>query len=64
MDQRSICLFLALKGLSALAVDNKLPAVFGADEIADSTITKYLPRRQFPSLLVDHLPQGTSDTRY
>jgi hypothetical protein len=42
MDQRSICLFLALKGLSAQAVFNELTAVLGADAIADSTITKYL----------------------
>jgi hypothetical protein len=29
MDQRSICLFLALKGLSARDVDNELVAVLG-----------------------------------
>jgi hypothetical protein len=34
MDQGSICLFLALKGLSARAVDNELTAVLGADAIA------------------------------
>jgi hypothetical protein len=34
MDQRPICLFLALKELSTRAVDNELTAVLGADAIA------------------------------
>jgi hypothetical protein len=34
MDQSSICLFLALKKLSARAVHNELNTVFGADVIA------------------------------
>jgi hypothetical protein len=54
MDQRSICLFLALKELSAWAVDNEFTAVLGADVIACSTVTKYLCQRQFTSILVDH----------
>jgi hypothetical protein len=53
MDQRSICLFLPLKGLSARAVSNELPAVLGADAIAYSTVNKYLLRRQFTSILVE-----------
>jgi hypothetical protein len=53
MDQRSICLFLALKELSAWAVDNKLTVVLGAEAIAYSTITEYLRQRQFTSILVD-----------
>jgi hypothetical protein len=53
MDPTSICLFLALKGLSARAVDNDFTAVLGADAIAYSTVTKYLSQRQFTSLLVD-----------
>jgi hypothetical protein len=52
MDQRSIFLFLALKGLSAPAVDNELTAVLGADAIAYSTVPKYLSQRQFTSILV------------
>jgi hypothetical protein len=42
MDQRPICLFLALKDSSARAVDNKLPAVLGADARAHSTEIKHL----------------------
>jgi hypothetical protein len=33
MDQRSICLFLAMKRLSAQAIDNELVAVLGLDAI-------------------------------
>jgi hypothetical protein len=36
MDQRSICLFLTLKGLSARAVYNEFTAVLGVDTIAYS----------------------------
>jgi hypothetical protein len=43
MDQRSLCLFLALKGLSARAVSNELTAIFGADSITYSTVTKSFP---------------------
>jgi hypothetical protein len=57
MNQRLICLFLALKGLSLRAVDNKLIAVLGADAIAYSTVTKYLRQGQFTSLLVDRPPE-------
>jgi hypothetical protein len=53
MEQRSVCLFLALKGLSAQAIHHKLTAVLGPDAIADSTLTKYLRQKQFPSILVD-----------
>jgi hypothetical protein len=49
----SICLFLALKGLSARAVHNELTVVLGADAIAYSTVTKGLRQRQFTSILVD-----------
>jgi hypothetical protein len=63
MDQRSIYLFLALKGLSARVVDNELTAVPGADAIAYSTGTKYLRQRQFTSILVDP-PGATSHGRY
>jgi hypothetical protein len=53
MDQRSICLFLALKGLSVRAIDNEFTAVLDANAIAYSTMTKYLRQRQFTSILVD-----------
>jgi hypothetical protein len=52
MDQRSICLFLALKRLSARAISNELTAVLNADTIADSTVTKHLRQRQFTFILV------------
>jgi hypothetical protein len=45
MDQRSFCLFLALKGFSARDVYNELTAVLGADAIAYWTVTKYLCQR-------------------
>jgi hypothetical protein len=61
MDQRSICLFLLLKGLSAQAVDDELPAVLDAIAIAYSTVTMYLRQRQFASILVDRPPRGTGD---
>jgi hypothetical protein len=50
MDQRSICLFLAIKGLSARDVHNKLVAVLGPDAIASSTVTNYRRQRQFPAI--------------
>jgi hypothetical protein len=37
MDQRSIYVFLAMKGLSAQAVHDELVAVLGADAVAYST---------------------------
>jgi hypothetical protein len=63
MDQRSICLFIALKGFSAWAVYNELTAVFGADAIACSTVTKYLRQRQLPYIFVDAPPRGISGDR-
>jgi hypothetical protein len=42
MDQRSICLFLATKRLSAQAIYNELVAVLGPDAIGYSTVTHYL----------------------
>jgi hypothetical protein len=59
MYQRSICLFLAIKGLSERAAYNELTAVLGADAIAYSTATKYLRQKQLTSILVD--PRGTGD---
>jgi hypothetical protein len=56
MGERSICLFLALKELSARTIDNKLIVVLGADAIASSTVTMYPRQRQFTSILVD-LPE-------
>jgi hypothetical protein len=62
MDQRAICLFLVLKGPSA--VENELTAVLAADAIASSTVIKHLCQRQFTSILVDRSPRGTNDDRY
>jgi hypothetical protein len=53
MRQRSVCLFLALKGLSVWAIHDELTAVLGPDAIAYSTVTMYLHQKQFPSILVD-----------
>jgi hypothetical protein len=50
MNQRSICLFLAMKGLSARDVHNELVAVLGPDAIAYSTVTSDLRQRQIPAI--------------
>jgi hypothetical protein len=50
MDQRSICLFLAMKGLSASEVHKGLVAVLGLEVIASSTVAGYLWQRQFPAI--------------
>jgi hypothetical protein len=63
MEQRSIRLFLALKGLSARAIYNGFTSILGADAIVCSTITKYPRPRKFTSIPVD-LHAGTSDDRY
>jgi hypothetical protein len=47
MDQRSICLFLAMKRLSGQAICSELVAVLGPDAIGDSTVTNYLCQRHF-----------------
>jgi hypothetical protein len=51
MDQRSICLFLAMKRLSAQAISNELVAVFGPDAIGYFTVTNCLRQRHHPSPL-------------
>jgi hypothetical protein len=51
MDQRSIRLFLAMKGLSAQAIYNELVVVLGPDAIGYSTATNYLRQSHFPSAL-------------
>jgi hypothetical protein len=53
MDQRSICLFLAMKRLSAREVHNELVAVLGLDAIGSSTVTRYLRQRQFPVIFLE-----------
>jgi hypothetical protein len=47
MDERSFCLFLAIKGLSAREVHSELVAVLGLDVIGDSTVSRYLRQQQF-----------------
>jgi hypothetical protein len=42
MDQRTICLYLNRKALSAKAIHNELVQVLGSGVIADSTVTFYL----------------------
>jgi hypothetical protein len=49
MDQRSICLFLAMKRISAQAIDNELVVMFGPDAIGYSTVTNHLRQRHSPS---------------
>jgi hypothetical protein len=50
-DQRSICLFLAMKRLSAQATYNELVAVLGPDAIGYSAVTNYLREWHFLSTL-------------
>jgi hypothetical protein len=50
MDQRSICPFFAMKGLSARDVHNELLAVLGLNAIAYSTLTNDLRQPQFPAI--------------
>jgi alkylhydroperoxidase family enzyme len=51
MDQLSLCLFLAMKRLSAQAIDNELVAVPVSDAIGCSMVTNNLRQRHFPSAL-------------
>jgi hypothetical protein len=42
MDQRTICLYLNRKELSAQTIHDELVKVLGSDAIAYSTVTSYL----------------------
>jgi hypothetical protein len=53
MSQRSICLFFAVKRLSAQVIDNELVAVLSPDAIGYSTVTNYLRQRHIPSTLCE-----------
>jgi hypothetical protein len=57
MEQRSICLFLAMKRLSAQAISNEVVAVLCPDAIGSSTVTKYLRQRGFPFTLRETLDE-------
>jgi hypothetical protein len=59
MDQRSICLFPAMKRLSAQAIYNELIAMLSPDAIGYSTVTNYLRQRHFPSTF--HFSQTTEN---
>jgi hypothetical protein len=50
MEQRSICLFLAEKGLPAREIHNELVAVLGAEARASSTITRDRRQHHFPAI--------------
>jgi hypothetical protein len=50
MDQGSICLFLAMRGLSASEVHNELVAELALEVIASSAVTRHLSQRQFPAI--------------
>jgi hypothetical protein len=52
-DQRSICTFLAIKGLSAQAIASGLVTVLGSNEIAYSTMTMHLRHLQSPLVPCD-----------
>jgi hypothetical protein len=46
-----MCLFVAIKGLSAQSIHTQLLTVLGQNAIAYSTLTKYRRQRKFPSVL-------------
>jgi hypothetical protein len=47
MDQRSIIMFLGMKGLSAIAIHRELVDVLGSDAITYSAVPKYLRSTSF-----------------
>lgn len=49
MDQRSIVLYLARKGLSAKAISDDLVATLGPDAKSYATVTRFLREAKFPS---------------
>jgi hypothetical protein len=49
MNQRSICLFLAVKRLSAQAIYNELVVVLDPNAIGYSTLPNYIRQRHIPS---------------
>jgi histone-lysine N-methyltransferase SETMAR len=51
MNQRSICVLLAMKRLSAQAIFNEFIAVLGPSAIGYSTVTNFVRQRHFPSTL-------------
>jgi hypothetical protein len=61
MEQRSLCFFLALNGLSARAVPDEPATVLDSDAITYSTVTKYMGQQRFPSIRVD-LPDEPATT--
>jgi hypothetical protein len=58
MEQRSIVLYLARKGLSPLAIHNDLVTTLGADAVNYSSVTYYLRDAFFASSNPPtHLPE-------
>jgi hypothetical protein len=53
MDQRSICLFLAIKGLSARAIHSELVRMVGPNTVTYLTVAKNLRQWQFLSVPCD-----------
>jgi hypothetical protein len=54
MDQRSVCWFLEIKGLSTRAIHNELIAVLSYEAVDYSTIMKYLRQRKNRSDSIGH----------
>jgi hypothetical protein len=68
MDQRSIAVYLDLKGLSARAIHEDLIATLGADAVGYSTVTRYLRETHFspstdriPSDLLPEMPEDADE---
>jgi hypothetical protein len=57
MDQRSIAIYLDLKGLSARAIHENLVATLGSDAMAYSTVIRYLRKTCF-FLSTDRIVSG------
>jgi hypothetical protein len=47
MGQKSIVLYLRMKGMALDAIHDGLVCTLGKDAIADSTVTRYAPSAQF-----------------
>jgi transcriptional regulator of acetoin/glycerol metabolism len=48
MDQRSIVLYLARKGLTSMEIDNGLVATLGSDAKVYSSVTRFFHEAKFP----------------
>jgi hypothetical protein len=60
MDQRSMCLYLDLKGMSTQVIFDDLVATLGDETLAYSTVTKYLRKAKSDTARVPSNPDASS----